>query len=68
MNRKLGRLIQPGMGMYFVVMLVFAVAALLTDYPVLAAAEAAVTALLVAFYPFNKVHRRRELESQRPGT
>ena len=63
MNRKLGRLIQPGMGMYFVVMLVFAVAALLTDYPVLAAAEAAVTALLFAFYQFSKVHRRRELES-----
>ena len=63
MNRKLGRLIQPGMGMYFVVMLAFATAALLTDHPALAIAEAVVTALLFAFYQFMKAHRRRELES-----
>ena len=63
MNRKLGRLIQPGMGMYFTVMLVFAAAALLTDLPLLAAAEIAVTALLFGFYQFSKVHRRRELEA-----
>lgn len=63
MNRKLGRLIQPGMGLYFVVMFAFAVAALLTDYPVLAVTEAAITVLLFVFYQFNKVHRRRELEA-----
>ena len=63
MNRKLGRLIQPGMGMYFAVMLVFAAAALLTDVPLLAAAEIVVTALLFGFYQFSKVHRRKELEA-----
>ena len=63
MNRKLGRLIQPGMGMYFAVMLVFAAAALLTDVPLLAASEIVATALLFAFYQFSKVHRRRELEA-----
>lgn len=63
MNRKLGRLLQPGMGMYFLVMLAFALAALITDYPVLAAAEVSVTALLFVFYQFRKVHRRKELEA-----
>ena len=63
MNRKLGRLIQPGMGMYFVVMLSFAAAALLTDHPTLAIAEAVVTALVFAFYQAMKAHRRRELEA-----
>ena len=63
MNRKLGRLLQPGMGMYFAVMLLFAAAALLLDSPVLAAVEAVITALLFAYYQFRKAHRRRELES-----
>lgn len=63
MNRKLGRLIQPGMGIYFLVMLAFALAALLMEHPVVAAAEAAVTAMLFLFYQFNKAHRRRELEA-----
>ena len=63
MNRKLGRLIQPGMGIYFLVMLAFALTALLMEHPVVAAAEAAVTAMLFLFYQFNKAHRRRELEA-----
>ncbi len=63
MNRKLGRLIQPGMGMYFGVMVLFSVAALVLKHPFLAAVEAAITALLFAFYQFNKAHRRRELEA-----
>jgi len=63
MNRKLGRLLQPGMGMYFAVMLLFAAAALLLDSPVLAAAEAVITGLLFAYFQVRKVHRRRELES-----
>lgn len=63
MNRKLGRLIQPGMGLYFLVMLAFAAAALLMNHPAAAGAEAAVTALLFVFYQFNKAHRRRELEA-----
>ena len=63
MNRKLGRLIQPGMGMYFAVMLAFAAAALVLDHPGLALAEAAVTAGLFAFYQFNKARRRKELEA-----
>ena len=46
MNKKLGRLLQPGMSMYFGVMLCFAVASLLMEQPVLAAVEGAITAVL----------------------
>ena len=63
MNKKLGRLIQPGLGIYFAVMLIFAAVTLLLNHPAVAIAEAALTALLFAFYQFNKAHRRRELES-----
>ena len=63
MNRKLGRLIQPGMGMYFGIMLLFSAAALLLNHPWTAAAEAAVTASLFIFYQLSKAHRRRELEA-----
>ena len=63
MNKKLGRLIQPGMGMYFGVMLCFVAAALLAGQTILAIVEAAVTASLFAFYQMRKAHRKRELES-----
>ena len=63
MNKKLGRLLQPGMGMYFGVMLCFAVAAFVLGQTVLAAVEAALTAILFAFYQMRKLHRKRELES-----
>ena len=61
MNRKLGRLIQPGMGIYFLVMLAFALTALLMEHPVVAAAEAAVTAMLLDKLPnrnFTKNNNR----------
>ena len=45
MNKKLRRLVQPGMVMYFVVMALFCVAALVLRHYVLAAAEAGVTLL-----------------------
>ena len=61
MNKKLGRLIQPGMGLYFFCMGVFALGALLLDHPIIAAAEGSVTLLLFMFYQLDKVRRRREL-------
>ena len=39
MNKKLGRLVDPTMGLYFVVLLVFAAASFLLNQPMLAAAE-----------------------------
>ena len=62
MNKKLGRLIQPGMGAYFVFMAAFCAAALILDYYWLAAAEGAVTLILFLVYSMRKKHRRRELQ------
>ena len=49
------------MGLYFVVLLGFAVASFLMDSMELALAEAAATALLFAFYQIRRVYQRREL-------
>ena len=63
MNRKLGRLIQPGMGIYFAVMALFSVADLWLERPILSVVEAAVTVLLYVFYRMSKARRRKELEA-----
>ena len=62
MNRKLGRLLEPGMEGYFIVMLLFAFAALVAGNGYLALAELAATGILFALYYFKKIQRRRELE------
>ena len=69
MNRKLGRLLEPGMEGYFIVMLLFAFAALVAGNGYLALAELAATGILFALYYFKKIQRRRELEAfiQHPG-
>lgn len=61
MNKKLGRLIQPGMGIYFICMLCFAVGTLFLDHPIAAACEGGVTLLLFLFYQMSKARRRRDL-------
>ena len=63
MNKKLGRLLQPGMAWYFVVMLGFAVAALVLQQTVLAIVEIAVTAVLFVFYQVRKTRRQREIQA-----
>ena len=63
MNRKLGRLLEPGMEGYFIVMLAFAFAALVAGNGYLALAELVATGVLFALYYFRKVQRRRELEA-----
>lgn len=62
MNKKLGRLIQPGMGAYFLFMAAFCAAALILDYYWLAAAEGVITLILFLVYSVRKKHRRRELQ------
>ena len=62
-NKKLGRLLQPGMAWYFVVMFVFAVAALVMQQMVLAIVEAAVTAALFVIYQVMKTRRQREIQA-----
>ncbi len=61
MNKKLGRLMDPTMGLYFVVLLVFAAASFLLSRPMLAAAEVGAAALLFLFYRLRKNHRSKEL-------
>ena len=61
LNKKLGRLIQPGMGIYFICMLCFAVGTLFLDHPIAAACEGGVTLLLFLGYQLSKARRRRDL-------
>ena len=62
MNRKLGRLLRPGMGMYFFVMAGFCVAALLEEQYWLAAAETSVTLLVFALYIMSRNRRDRQIQ------
>ena len=61
MNKKVARLLRPGMGVYFAVMLCFCLAALLLDHLVLAAMEACVTLLLFVSYMIMRKLRQRSL-------
>ena len=61
MNKKLSRLIHPGMGVYFMVMLGFCLAALLLDQLILAAVEGAVTLLLFSVYMLLRKKRHDDL-------
>ena len=61
MNKKLGRLISPGFGLYFWVMLGFCLAALLLNQYLLAAAEGAVVLLLFMSYTIARKSRHRQL-------
>ena len=61
-NKKLGQLIHPGMGIYFTVMALFCLFALLMEYVTLALAEIAVTFLVFAFYMLRKHRRHRQMQ------
>ena len=60
MNKKLSRLLEQNMKLYFVVMLLFA-AVTLTVSPLLGAAEAAVTVLLYIFFTNRSQQRRQKV-------
>ena len=61
-NKKLGQLLHPGMGLYFLVMALFCLGAALANLPGLAAAEAVVTAAAFVFYMARKQYRHRLLQ------
>ena len=61
MNNRLGRLLRPGMGVYFVVMALFCAAALLAGHYWLAAAESAVTLMVFGAYMVNRNRRDRKI-------
>ena len=62
MNRKLGRLLRPGMGSYFFVMAAFCAATLLEGNYLLAAAETTVTLLVFMLYINNRNRRDRQIQ------
>ena len=62
MNKKLGRLLRPSMGMYFVFLFAFCAIALLAKKPLFAAVEIAVSTLLFAGYLLDKKERRQKLQ------
>ena len=62
MNKKLGRLLRPSMGMYFVFLLAFCAVALLAQQYLLAAAESVIAGLLYAAYLLDKKERRHKLQ------
>ena len=63
MNRKLGRLLEPGLDLFFIVMLGFAAASLAAGAAQLALVELLATGVLYAYYQYSKFKRRRELEA-----
>jgi len=62
MNKKLGRLLQPGMGVYFFIMAAFCAAALLDGRYLLAAAETSVTMVVFMFYVIGRKSRERQIQ------
>ena len=61
-NRKLGRLLRPGMGMYFFVMAVFCAVALLRGHYWLAVGETAVTLVMFMLYIMSRSRRNRQIQ------
>ncbi|MDQ9871788.1 hypothetical protein RFX30_20770, partial [Acinetobacter baumannii] len=62
MNRKLTRLLRPGMGIYFIVMALFCAAALLRGHYWLAAVETGVTLVLFVLYLLGRSRRGRMIQ------
>ena len=62
MNRKLGKLLRPGMGMYFLVMGAFCAATLIVGEYWLAAVESAVTLVIFLLYVAHRNYRDRRIQ------
>ena len=62
MNKKISRLLQPSMGAYITVMLVFSLAAALFDNYILAALELLTTAAVFLIHMLSRVKRRKRLQ------
>ena len=63
MNKRLKRLMWPGLVAYFLVMGAFAIAAALTEQYILAGAQGAATVLLVMYYILCRNHRHKEIQN-----
>ena len=62
MNKKLGRLLQPTMGGYLIVMIAFTLAAALFGNYLLAAIELLVTSVVMLLYRMHRLNRRKKLQ------
>ena len=62
MNKKLGRLLQPSVGSYLVIMMAFALATVAFQVYTLAVLEVLITALVFALYQINRAKRRKKLQ------
>ncbi|MBO5129234.1 MAG: DHH family phosphoesterase [Oscillospiraceae bacterium] len=62
MNKKLGRLLHPGMGIFFLIMLGFCLATLVLGDYLLAAVEGIVTLTMYLFYMMKRSHRHQQLQ------
>ena len=62
MNKKLKRLLWPEMWVFFTVLIGFAVAALVLRYYILAAAEGALAAGLLAYYLLSRKRRHAQIQ------
>ena len=63
MNKKLGRQLNPAMGIYFTIMFIFVAAAAVMQYYVLALAELLVTVLVLILYMVGRNRRRKSLHA-----
>ncbi len=63
MNKKLGRLLRPNMGFYFILLFGFAVTSALLQQYALAAIELGLCAVGVALYLVNRSNRKKQLKA-----
>ncbi len=63
MNKRLGRLLNYNVGLYFLVLLVFGVAAALLEQYILAAVELGITLILFVFYLIYRTNRRKTIQA-----
>ena len=61
MRKRLGRLLRPGMGMYFAMLIVFCLVAAFMGNTLQALTQAAISAALFALYLLDRKDRRRRL-------
>ena len=63
MNKRIGRLLRPNMGLYFVLLLAFVVAAVALKAYALAGIELAIWALIMTLYLVNRANRKNKLKA-----
>ena len=63
MNKKTERLLRPNFGLYFILLLVFVIAAIVLRQYALAGIELAVWALFMAAYIIHQANRRKQLKA-----